>query len=238
MNSVFSSFKSNKGNDDAAMISKSSDVNSSRNSKKLLNLDETNNYEKLRHIREKTIHMSNFIINDHEINFPKASSNIPCNDLIIDNECDSTLPPIKPKLSSSKLSSSKEKDNLLDSCDAHQENHYDTKTSMKKNQDDLDNYASENNLLCKCCNKNDNSNASVNSLASIKSLPLNNNTCTNKHQQWNRNRSRLGFNIANSTSSITNQPSVHGYGLKSNDHIGQSRNRLSSHQRNLSLDFR
>lgn len=296
MNSVFSAFKSSKGNSSpnltAASESKknhggvtgSSSGNSSSN-KKTLNLNETNNYEKLRHIREK---MSNFMIDDDEINLRKPPCSIPLApiDLTLD-ECDSMLPPVKPK----SATTNNNKSNGFDCIDSatlstspvleivnggssnrsYISNGGTTLSTIKKhyNQDNSENYASENNLLSKCCNGGSAAamgsdvsiadvscdvNSSVNSLISVKSMPLSNSnetsksalTIYNKQPQSSsfsntaRNRPRLSISSAscNSTTAAANQPAVHGRNTNNGLPTGQTRTRLSTHQRNLSLDFR
>lgn len=286
MNSVFSAFKSNKGNNGsnlpASNLTTSSAVSDSRKNQKTLNLNETNNYEKLRHIREK---MSNLMIDDDEINLRKPPCSIPLApiDLTLD-ECDSMLPPLKPKsattnnnkttngfdcIDSATLSSTSP---VLEIVNAANRSSYvssgTTLSTIKKhyNQDNSENYASENNLLSKCCNGGGSAaamgsdvsiadvscdvNSSVNSLISVKSMPLSNSneasrsalTIYNKQPQSSssRNRPRLSISSANCNSSAaaTNQPAVHGRNSNNGLPTGQSRTRLSTHQRNLSLDFR
>lgn len=289
MNSVFSAFKSNKGNispnltsDIKKNLGSATSGNSSSNNKKTLNLNETNNYEKLRHIREK---MSNIMIDDEEINLRKPPCNIPFApiDLTLD-ECDSMLPPVKPK--SSSATTNNNKSNGFDFIDSgtlstspvleivngnrnYISNSGTTLSTIKKhyNQDNSENYASENNLLSKCCNGGSavatgsdvsiadvscDVNSSVNSLISVKSMPLSNSnetsksalTIYNKQPQSSsisnsaRNRPRLSISSVNCNSSTTaaNQPAVHG--RNSNNGLPTGRTRLSTHQRNLSLDFR
>jgi hypothetical protein len=300
MNSVFSAFKSNKSNNPSTLInlttssetSNNNNSNSKKNqsaSKKTLNLNETNNYEKLRHIREK---MSNInMIDDDEINLRKPCT-IP---ISIDDECDSMLPQSKsmkingfdcidsaPSLngainnnssnnnSSSGSSSSRSSSSCSSSGYANTNSLSSIKQKKHYNQDNSENYASENNLLSKCCNGSaaalgsdvsiadassdvvNNSSASVSSLISIKSMPLSNTseasksalTVYNKQPQSTnsnlRNRPRLSIsNSANlSGCSVANQPAVHGRNNSNGLPTGQTRTRLSTHQRNLSLDFR
>ncbi|KAG5678121.1 hypothetical protein PVAND_007820 [Polypedilum vanderplanki] len=289
MNSVFSAFKSNKSSNNVPTTTTlnstaSSDTNKKYNSasnKKTLNLNETNNYEKLRHIREK---MSNLMIDDDEINLRKPSiPPISPINLNGEDECDSMLPPKKPILTQSN-SSTTLKMNGFDSIDSvplmklngdgyANGSTINSLSSIKKhyNQDNSENYASENNLLSKCCNGgaaamgsdvsiadvNDvnNSSASATSLTSIKSMPLSNSnelacrsalTIYNKQPQptnfsnSNRNRPRLSLSSVNSQngSNSANQPAVHGRNSSNGLPTGQTRTRLSTHQRNLSLDFR
>jgi hypothetical protein len=281
MNSVFSAFKSNKGSNNSPSSLNSSTATSSTSSggnKKTLNLNETNNYEKLRHIREK---MSNLMIDDDEINLRKPPRSIPITpiDLSLD-ECDSMLPPVKPK---SKMNGFDCIDSAAATVNGNHKNYASgSLSSIRKhyNQDNSENYASENNLLSKCCNGNsggvgdsssnggatalagsdvsiadasgDVNSASSSSLISIKSMPLSNSnetsrsalTIYNKQPQSNRNRPRLSLSSANcngSSTSTPSQPAVHGRnssnGLPTGGN-GQTRTRLSTHQRNLSLDFR
>lgn len=295
MNSVFSAFKSNKSNNSLSATTTSSENNhngssnggnnkkNQNSSKKTLNLNETNNYEKLRHIREK---MSNLMIDDDDINLIKKPT-IPI--AIGEDVCDSMLPPKKPTTSSSSSSLSLKMngfdcvDNVPSMNGKLNGNSYvntsniSSLSSIKKhyNQDNSENYASENNLLSKCCNggaaamgsdvsiadANDvnNSSASASSLISVKSMPLSNTndlacrsalTVYNKQPQptnfsnSNRNRPRLSLsNSNNSSSSNSNvaancQPAVHGRNTSNGLPTGQTRTRLSTHQRNLSLDFR
>lgn len=316
MNSVFSAFKSNKGGgthngpttlnstlSSTTSSSSSDSKKSASNNKKTLNLNETNNYEKLRHIREK---MSNLMIDDDEINLRKPPCSIPIApiDLTLD-ECDSMLPPVKPKSAStttSSLSSLSSKVNGFDCIDSatmngtvvngngvciNNNNHKNyasgSLSTIKKhyNQDNSENYASENNLLSKCCNGGGkamvmsmgsdvsiadangdvNNSASASSLISIKSMPLTNSneasrsalTIYNKQPQSNRNRPRLSLSNANcngssssasstavncNISNSSQQPAVHGRNSSNGLPTGQTRTRLSTHQRNLSLDFR
>jgi hypothetical protein len=278
MNSVFSAFKSSKSSGSASSPLGSTPSSEKKlanvSSKKTLNLNETNNYEKLRHIREK---MSNLMIDDDEINLRKPCSIPPIAPIITngdDDECDSMLPPKKPLSSPA----STLKMNGFDSIDSAPANGYandaiGSLSSIKKhyNQDNSENYASENNLLSKCCNggaaamgsdvsiadANDvnHSSASASSLTSIKSMPLSNSnelacrsalTVYNKQPQptnfsnSNRNRPRLSLSSVNSQngSSSANQPAVHGRNSSNGLPTGQTRTRLSTHQRNLSLDFR
>ncbi len=260
MNSVFSAFKSNNKSNNAS------------------NSSETNNYEKLRHIREK---MSNLVIDDDEISLRKPHNNIPLAsiDLTRDmcDEYDSMLPPVKPKSTAvankrnefddctdSSLASPPALDGVNGSSISHDYANVTSLSNIKKhyNQDNSENYASENNLLSKCCNGNGmgsdysiadascDVNSSVNSLISIKSMPLCNSstetsrsalTIYNKQPQSNnsaRNRPRLTISNANSNSAVANQPAVHGRNNSNGLPVGQSRTRLSTHQRNLSLDFR
>lgn len=280
MNSVFSAFKSNKSNSPTTLNStattppSSGDTNKKSNSssKKTVNLNETNNYEKLRHIREKT---SNLQFEDDEINLRKPCTipmAAPIDMVIGEDECDSMLPPKKPQ--SIKMNGFDCIDNKLNNNSSSYAN-IGSLSSIKKhyNSDNSENYASENNLLSKCCNggtaamgsdvsiadtSDVNSSASANSLISIKSMPLSNSneacksalTVYNKQPQptnfsnTNRNRPRLSIssnnnnNISNGTAT-NQQPAVHGRnnsGLPTGQ--TQTRTRLSTHQRNLSLDFR
>lgn len=275
MNSVFSAFKSNKGSPTTLNSSSSDSKRSASSNKKTLNLNETNNYGRLRHIREK---MSNLMIDDDEINLRKPPCSIPIApiDLTLVDECDSMLPPVKPK--SSKV-------NGFDCIDSaapmhaivngnHKSYASSSLSAIKKhyNQDNSENYASENNLLSKCCNggggagnatemgsdvsiadvnDDDVNSASASSLISIKSMPLSNSneasrsalTIYNKQPQSNRNRPRLSLSNVNcngssSTSTAASQPAVHGRNSSNGLPTGQTRTRLSTHQRNLSLDFR
>lgn len=289
MNSVFSAFKSNKSNNSSTLnASTSSENNNSakknqNSSKKTLKLNETNDYEKLRHIREK---MSNLMIDDDEINLRKPT--IPPI-APIEDVCDSMLPPKKPTTTSA-MSLKMNGFDCVDSAplmngklngNNYANNNIGSLSSIKKhyNQDNSENYASENNLLSKCCNggtaamgsdvsiadTNDvvnNSSASASSLISVKSMPLSNSnelacrsalTVYNKQPQptnfsnSNRNRPRLSLSsISNNSSSCNNvttttancQPAVHGRNTSNGLPTGQTRTRLSTHQRNLSLDFR
>lgn len=277
MNSVFSAFKSSKNNSSTVNASTSNDTNCSSkknttSSKKTLKLNETNDYEKLRHIREK---MSNLMIDDDEINLRKPKLP-PIAPISSEDVCASMLPPKKPTTTPSSL-----KMNEFDCVDSAPSmngklngNGYvnGSLSSIKKhyNQDNSENYASENNLLSKCCNggttamgsdvsiadANDvnNSSASASSLISVKSMPLSNSselacrsalTVYNKQPQptnfsnSNRNRPRLSLSSSScgNVTTVNCQPAVHGRtsnGLPT----GQTRTRLSTHQRNLSLDFR
>lgn len=285
MNSVFSAFKSNKGtnNSPTTTLNSSSSSDSKRSAssnKKTLNLNETNPYFELRHIREK---MSNLMIDDDEINLRKPPCSIPIAsiDLTLD-ECDSMLPPVKPK-SSSKVNGF----DCIDSAAIVNGNYKSYANSslsaIKKhyNQDNSENYASENNLLSKCCNggggggtsvgnatvmgsdvsiadvNDDVNSASASSLISIKSMPSSNSneasrsalTIYNKQPQSNRNRPRLSLSSVNcngsllssstsTSSTAASQPAVHGRNSSNGLPTGQTRTRLSTHQRNLSLDFR
>lgn len=304
MNSVFSAFKSNKNSSPSTLnhsvvsneTSSSSKKSHNSSNKKTLNLNETNNYEKLRHIREK---MSNLMIDDDEINLRKPACAIPIAPIDSpDNECDSMLPPKKPlsqTIQSASTSSSSSSSSLStlkmngfdcidsapsmngklngcngNSCNGYENNNISSLSSIKKhyNQDNSENYASENNLLSKCCNggatalgsddvsiSNDVNNSSATSLTSIKSMPLSNSnelacrsalTIYNKQPQptnfsnSNRNRPRLSLSSVSSQNNgnNVNQPAaVHGRNSINGLPTGQ-RTRLSTHQRNLSLDFR
>jgi hypothetical protein len=288
MNSVFSAFKSNKSSSNSSTLippssTTSSDTNKKCNNasnKKTLNLNESNNYEKLRHIREK---MSNLMIDDDEVNLRKPCIIPPIASITLDEDECSMLPPKKPLLLQSNSSSTFDMNiNGFDSLDCapsmngdvFSNNTINPLSSIKKhyNQDNSENYASENNLLSKCCNggaagmgsdvsisdTNDrvnNSSASAGSLTSIKSMPLSNSnelacrsalTVYNKQPQptnfsnSNRNRPRLSLSSINSQngSNSANQPAVHGRNSSNGLPTGQTRTRLSTHQRNLSLDFR
>lgn len=273
MNSVFSAFKSNKSGSSALSptANGASEVNKKSNgaSKKPPNLNETNNYEKLRHIREK---MSNLVIDDDEINLRKPLP-MPIASMDVD-ECDSiakvnggfdcvdSAPSVNGVngYMNGNLSSSSSSSSLNTISLASIKKHY--------NQDNSENYASENNLLSKCCNGADtmgsasnvsivnasdvNNSASATNLVSINSMPLsdandaskstssifnkqpqpNNNNLSNT----NRNRPRLSLSNVGNGSGINQQPAVHG--RNNGNGLPTGRTRLSTHQRNLSLDFR
>lgn len=235
MNSVFSAFKSNKSNP----LNPTEKRNQNGN-KKTLNLSESNNYEKLRHIREK---MSNHIIDDDEINLKKRP---PIPPIASYDECD-RVSPFKSNLSSSPSSAS------LNS----------TLTTGKQCEVDTSaNYSSENNLSSQCCNVDvanvtvnvETSKVSPDNTNSIKSKLLNDDASSTSKSTSNisieqppvnnisnisRNRLRLSLsNGANngSASSSINHPAVHGRNSANGQPTG--RTRLSTHQRNLSLDFR
>jgi hypothetical protein len=250
MNSVFSAFKSNKSNP----LNPTEKRNQNGN-KKTLNLSESNNYEKLRHIREK---MSNHIIDDDEINLKKRP---PIPPIASYDECD-RVTSFKANLSSSPSSAS------LSTL---------TTTLKAKHSDEDDNsknYSSENNLSSKCCNgvtldvetnsKNDvvspdniiTSTATTTS-NSIKSKLLNNDASSkstsnisieqqppvNNFSNTYRNRLRLSLSNGSATnngsaSSSINHPAVHGRNSVNGQPSNTGRTRLSTHQRNLSLDFR
>lgn len=274
MNSVFSAFKSNKSNPSALSPTNGSSDGNKRNhssGKKTLNLNETNNYEKLRHIREKT---SNLVMDDDEINLRKPPA-IPTASINGDDECDvihklsgsfdcvdnATPPPSANSYTNGNLSSSSSSSSLNTNSLASIKKHY--------NQDNSENYASENNLLSKCCNgvgtlgsasnvsivdTSDvtDSSASATNLVSINSMPLsiandasksassifnqppqpNNNNLSNT----NRNRPRLSLSNVGNGASANQQPAVHG--RNNGNGLPTGRTRLSTHQRNLSLDFR
>lgn len=272
MNSVFSAFKSNKSGASALSPTSNGASDGKRShggGKKTLNLNDSNNYEKLRHIREK---MSNLVIDDDEINLRKPPT-IPTMDV---DECDAIQKingefdcvDSAPSMhgvngySNGNLSSSSSSSSLNTISLASIKKHY--------NQDNSENYASENNLLSKCCNgagtigsvsnvsivdANDvNGSASTTNLVSIDSMPLsdandasksassifnkqpqpNNNNLSNT----NRNRPRLSLSNAGNGSSANQQqqPAVHG--RNNGNGLPTGRTRLSTHQRNLSLDFR
>jgi hypothetical protein len=284
MNSVFSAFKSNKSGGPSALSPTSNGSSETVNkrshgggNKKTPNLNETNNYEKLRHIREK---MSNLMIDDDEINLRKPPA-IPIASIDVD-ECDSIQKmggnnnnfdcvdsaPSMNGVNGGYMSSSSSSSSLNTISLASIKKHY--------NQDNTENYASENNLLSKCCNgagtlgsatnvsivdTNDvnSSSASATNLISINSMPLsdandassksassifnkqpqpnNNNNLSNT----NRNRPRLSLsNVGNGTSCSNQQhqqpAAVHG--RNNVNGLPTGRTRLSTHQRNLSLDFR
>lgn len=273
MNSVFSAFKSNKGNPVALSPTSNSVSEANKRNhamgKKTLNLNETNNYEKLRHIREK---MSNLLMDDDEINLRKLPA-IPNTPMDAD-ECESIqkfggdfdcVDSVAPTnnfngYTNGNLSSSSSSSSLNTISLASIKKHY--------NQDNSENYASENNLLSKCCNDtgpmsnsnevsnlnaNDvNSSASATNLVSINSMPLSDaidasksaSSIFNKQpnssnlSNTNRNRPRLSFsNVSNGTSiNQQHQPAVHG--RNNANGLPTGRTRLSTHQRNLSLDFR
>lgn len=278
MNSVFSAFKSNKSSPTSALSPTSSGASepgkrSHAASKKTLNLNETNNYEKLRHIREK---MSNLVIDDDEINLRKPPT-IPLASMDGDDcetvqklsggfDCvDSALPMNGVNgFGNGNLSSSSSSSSLNTISLASIKKHY--------NQDNSENYASENNLLSKCCNGTStmgsasnvsivdtsdvNSSASATNLVSINSMPLSDandasksaSSIFNKQPQpnnsnlsnTNRNRPRLSLSNVGNCSSTANQQhqpaAVHG--RNNGNGLPTGRTRLSTHQRNLSLDFR
>lgn len=271
MNSVFSAFKSNK-NGPSALSPTASESNKRGHGagKKTLNLNDTNNYEKLRHIREK---MSNLVLDDDEINLRKP----PAIPIAAMDECDSfqklngfdcvDSAPSVNGYTNGNLSSSSSSSSLNTISLASIKKHY--------NQDNSENYASENNLLSKCCNGavtmgsasdvsivdtgDVNSSASATNLVSINSMPLtdandasksassifnkqpqpNNNSNNNNNtlSNTNRNRPRLSLsNVGNGSSANQQQPAVHG--RNNANGLPTGRTRLSTHQRNLSLDFR
>jgi hypothetical protein len=235
--------------------------------------------------------MSNIMIDDDEINLRKPCS-IPVAAPFDIDECDSMLPPKKPSQQPQLTTTKMNGFECIDCIDTlpppfpsssngklngnHHNNSYantSSLSSIKKhyNQDNSENYASENNLLSKCCNGNaamgsdvsiadaNDVNSSASSLISIKSMPLSNSneacrsalTVYNKQPQptnfsnSNRNRPRLSLSSNTSSGSSNNncavnqqqQPAVHGRNNNNGLPTGQ-RTRLSTHQRNLSLDFR
>lgn len=273
MNSVFSAFKSNKNN--PSTLSPTSNGSSDGNKrnhgsgKKTLNLNDSNNYEKLRHIREK---MSNLVMDDDEVNLRKAPA-IPIASIDGDEcdvihqlsgsfDCVDSASPPSNGYTNGNLSSSSSSSSLNTNSLASIKKHY--------NQDNSENYASENNLLSKCCSNGAgttgsasnvsivdasdvNSSASATNLVSINSMPLsvandasksassifnqqpkpNNNSLSNT----NRNRPRLSIsNVGSGNASANQQPAVHG--RNNGNGLPTGRTRLSTHQRNLSLDFR
>ncbi|CRK90331.1 CLUMA_CG004108, isoform A [Clunio marinus] len=267
MNSVFSAFKSNKSN----TSSLSPTTNGA--SKKTLNLNDSNNYEKLRHIREK---MSNLMIDDDEINLRKPPA-IPIASMDVDDGCetiaksnsgfdcvDSASPSMNGvggNYTNGNLSSSSSSSSLNTISLASIKKHY--------NQDNSENYASENNLLSKCCNGagtlgsatnvsivdgNDvNNSASATNLGSLKSMPLSDandasksvSSIFNKQPQQNnnlsntnRNRPRLSLSNACNGTNANQQPQPAVHGRNNGNGLPTGRTRLSTHQRNLSLDFR
>lgn len=267
MNSVFSAFKSNKSNSSALSPTSNGASEASKRShgKKTLNLNETNNYEKLRHIREK---MSNLVIDDDDINLRKPPP-IPKMDPeeceVIQKHSSSSFDCVDsaPSLSNGvngytngNLSSSSSSSSLNTISLASIKKHY--------NQDNSENYASENNLLSKCCNAgtmgsennvsivdtNDVNSASATNLVSINSMPLsdandasksassifNKQPLPNNLSNTNRNRPRLSLSNVGNGTSAAQQPAVHG--RNNSNGLPTGRTRLSTHQRNLSLDFR
>lgn len=280
MNSVFSAFKSNKSNPSAlSPTSNGASENNKRSHgavKKTLNMNETNNYEKLRHIREK---MSNLVMDDDEINLRKPPA-IPIASMDGDEcevvpkmnggsgfDCVDSAPSIVGVngYANGNLSSSSSSSSLNTISLASIKKHY--------NQDNSENYASENNLLSKCCNgagtmgsennvsivnnsaSDVNSSASATNLVSINSMPLsdandssksassifNKQPNSNNSSNTNRNRPRLSLSNAGNGTSINQQqhqqqPAVHG--RNNGNGLPTGRTRLSTHQRNLSLDFR
>lgn len=271
MNSVFSAFKSNKNNPSALSPTANGPSDGGKRSqgsaKKALHLNEGNNYEKLRHIREK---MSNLMIDDDEINLRKPPA-IPlasidgdeCDAMTGGFDCVDSAPSTNGVngYSNGNLSSSSSSSSLNTISLASIKKHY--------NQDNSENYASENNLLSKCCNgagtlngsatnvsivdtSDVNSSASATNLISINSMPLSDandasksassifNTqpkpSSNSLSNTNRNRPRLSISNAGTGISATQQPAVHG--RNSGNGLPTGRTRLSTHQRNLSLDFR
>lgn len=254
MNSVFSAFKSNKNG--SSVVSTTTCDSSKKGhgpGKKILNLDETNNYEKLRHIREK---MSNLVLDDDEINLrkPQQIQNV--------DECDSIQKVGKAfdciandapsGFAVCNLSSSSSSSSLNTISLASIKKHY--------NQDNSENYSSENNILSKCCNGATNlgsaSNASivdtsaVTSSASATNLLMSLNDASesassifdkqpqpnNNQNSSNSNRNRPRLSLSSVNTSLQQQPAVHG--RNSGNGLPTGRTRLSTHQRNLSLDFR
>lgn len=252
MNSVFSAFKSNKSNP----LNPTEKRNQNGN-KKTLNLSESNNYEKLRHIREK---MSNHIIDDDEINLKKRP---PIPPIASYDECDRVTAPFnKANLSSSPSSASL--GTLMTTA----------KLSNGDEDSSTTNYSSENNLSSKCCNggvsddvetnsKHDvvspdnTTTATTTTFNSIKSKLLNNDASSkstsnisieqqppvNNFSNTYRNRLRLSLSNGSATnngsaSSSINHPAVHGRNSANGQPSSTGRTRLSTHQRNLSLDFR
>lgn len=278
MNSVFSAFKSNKSSPTSALSPTSNGASESGKrshgaSKKTLNLNETNNYEKLRHIREK---MSNLVIDDDEINLRKPPA-IPIASMDGDDceaiqklggggfDCVDSAPSMNGVngFSNGNLSSSSSSSSLNTISLASIKKHY--------NQDNSENYASENNLLSKCCNgasticsasnvsivdtSDVNSSASATNLVSINSMPLSDandasksaSSIFNKQPQpnnsnlsnTNRNRPRLSLsNVGNCSGANQQQQPVAVHGRNNGNGLPTGRTRLSTHQRNLSLDFR
>lgn len=273
MNSVFSAFKTNKSSPTTGAVGAPIGVSSESNkkshgtSKKALNLNETNNYEKLRHIREK---MSNLMIDDDEINLrkprqiPIAASMDECDSIA---KCATSFDCVDSALS---LNGFNNGGGTLSSSSSSSSLNTASFSSIKRhhNQENCENYASENNLLSKCCNGTgqmgsasnvsitdaiDANSASASNLV-IQSMPLSStnnasqsaSSIFNKQPQPNnfsnttRNRPRLSLsnagNGANGTYPATNQPAVHG--RNGNGLPTGPRTRLSTHQRNLSLDFR
>lgn len=197
--------------------------------------------------------MSNLIIDDDEINLKKRP---PIPPIASYDECDRAIqvaPPVAANLSSSSSSSSLNTITL-----APIQKHY--------NNDNSENYASENNLLTKCCNGTSSvvissskpvETSSAHNLNSINGgNGVDDDVCTkstsnifNKQPQattnlsnTNRNRLRLSLSNGSAASSSTsatpasNQPAVHG--RNNANGLPTGRTRLSTHQRNLSLDFR
>jgi hypothetical protein len=252
MNSVFSAFKLNKNCPSGSSKEKSGvDKTVPR---KTLSSNETNNYEKLRHIREK---MSNFKLDSVEINLQKPPS-IPtldeCEPLYVCSKFDpaNTLSSEQHVMRNFSSSSSPSLNTI-------------PHTSIEKyyDQDDSESYASENNLCCngaetkncvkkvlakstsdvKCSssatNFDTNSSSSIidSTDASKPTLKTCNTSVPNSNSNANRNRPRLSLsNIA----SNSQQPEVHGKNCPNGTSTGRTRlsTRLSTHQRNLSLDFR
>lgn len=273
MNSVFSAFKSNKNNPSALSPTSNGPSDGGKRSqaaaKKALHLNEGNNYEKLRHIREK---MSNHLmIDDDEINLRKPPASIPLASIDGDEceamnggfDCVDSAPSSNGVngYSNGNLSSSSSSSSLNTISLASIKKHY--------NQDNSENYASENNLLSKCCNgagtlngsatnvsivdtSDVNSSASATNLISINSMLLSDandasksassifNTqpkpSSNSLSNTNRNRPRLSISNAGTGISAAQQPAVHG--RNGGNGLPTGRTRLSTHQRNLSLDFR
>jgi hypothetical protein len=260
MNSVFQAFKSNKN-------SNSNNANGETSSKKTLNLKDPNNsYEKLRHIREKMSSL-NIDDDDIQINLIKripvdmeaeckenggVGLNVDCVDSSI-SSCSSSCPLTNG--TNGTISSSTSSSSLTTSL-----------SSIKKHESE--NYSSENNILTKCCKADDNDSQmdestiidanshseesakeNCNNVVIIKSMPLINDINSksssnilnkpNTNSNSRTNRPRLSLSNIGGVNNL--MPSVHGRpntnGLPGNG-SQQPRTRLSTHQRNLSLDFR
>ena len=257
MNSVFSAFKSNKIHSSRSSTSISSkEINTANyvTGKKNLNIYEKNNYEKLRHIREKT---SSLLMDDEEIILRKTATD--------DSEdlkyYDTTHKP--DGFVSANSTNSLTDDNCMSESLSLSTSSSSLNTilydSVKK-YCFKDNCASENNLLSKCY-KNDEASNSVHLSAKDKNIsgsgtnffilksmsmsetngstPLdifNNHTNSNNLKKENRNRLRLSSSNVMRSADFCQQPAVHGR-LNTNG-LPTGRTRLSTHQRNLSLDFR
>jgi hypothetical protein len=251
MNSVFSAFKLNKNCPSGSSKDKSG-VDKTAPRKKTLTSNETNNYEKLRHIREK---MSNFKLDSVEINLQKPPS-IPTLD-----ECEPLY--VCSKYDPANASEQHVMRNFSSSSSPSLNTIPHTSVEKYYNQDDSESYASENNLCCNgtetknCVKKvlakstsdvkcsSSATNFEINSSSSIidstnasKSTPkICNTSVPNNNSNANRNRPRLSLSNIGSNSQ---QPEVHGKNGLNGTSTGRTRlsTRLSTHQRNLSLDFR
>lgn len=263
MNSVFSAFKTGKSsssdNTNNQKKSKSSgngtsSVSSSVSNKKLSTQDPTS-YENLRHIREIT--MSNFGTSDNNVKSTKTLNSTPviavlpsvqsssslsdklsCDDAMDFNECTS----YEDSVDSSSSSTGTSNDFLTM---PPQSNPYSAALPPSGKPTSICNYEpnSEPNLL-ECAPSTTKSNTEQNFINKIKARSEQLIGSGSSNSNSRSNKPRLSLSSASGVGFNNSMPSVHGRSVNTNSpttngsSTAPTRTRLSTHQRNLSLDFR